>query len=120
MKRQIIVLALGSLFALPGFAAAATMNDNAATGYPLQSSAIVAPKTTSQVGDELIAAQRAGNFVINAETGQKANQLDPSAYPAHTALAVKSRAEVLDELVDAQNAGDIVVNAESGQTLHQL
>ena len=113
MKRQIIALALGSLFALPAFA-------NAELDYPPQASTTVAAKTVAQVRDELIAAKRTGNFVVNAETGQKANQLDPSAYPAHSKVAGKTRADVLAELEQAQRSGNIIANAELGATARQL
>ncbi len=113
MKRQIIALALGSLFALPAFA-------NAEMDYPPQATTTVPAQTVAQVRDELIASQRTGNFVVNAETGQKANQLDPSAYPAHSKVAGKSRTEVLGELEHAQRAGNIVANAETGEKANQL
>lgn len=113
MKRQIIVVALTGLFALPALA-------NEEMDYPPQASTSVPAKTVAQVRDELIAAQRAGDFVVNAETGEKANQIDPSAYPARTQVAGKTRATVLAELEQAQRAGDIVVNAETGEKANQL
>jgi len=113
MKRQIIAVALGSLFALPAFA-------NAELDYPPQATSTVAAKTVAQVRDELIAAQRAGDIVVNAETGEKANQLNPSAYPARGKVASKSRSQVLAELVKAHRTGDIIVNAELGTKASQL
>jgi hypothetical protein len=113
MKRQIIALALGSLFALPAFA-------NAEIDYPPQATSTAPAKTVAQVRDELIAAQRAGGIVVNAETGEKANQLDPSAYPARTRVAGKTRTEVLAELEQARRSGDIVANAETGQKANRL
>ncbi len=113
MKRQLIALALGSLFALPAFA-------NAEIDYPPQAATTVPAETVAQVRNELIAAQRAGNIVVNAETGEKANQLDPSAYPARSTLASKTRTEVLAELVQATRSGNIVANAETGKKVNQL
>lgn len=113
MKRQIIAVAIGSLFSLSAFA-------NAEIDYPPQPSVTAPAKTVAQVRDELIAAKRAGDFVVNAETGQKANQLDPSAHPAGAAFAGKSREEVLAELLAAKRAGDFVANAETGATANRL
>jgi hypothetical protein len=113
MKRQIIVVALGSLFALPAFA-------NEEMDYPVQQASTAPAKTVAQVRDELIAARRTGDFVVNAETGETANQLDASSYPSKTMVAGKSRAEVLAELENAERTGDIVANAESGEKANEL
>lgn len=113
MKRQVIAVALTGLFALPALA-------NEEMDYPPQASTTVPAKIVAQVRDELIAATRVGDFVVNAETGEKANQLDASAYPARTQAASKTRAEVLAELAQAQRAGDIVVDAETGEKANQL
>ena len=51
MKRQIIAVVLGSLFALPAFA-------NAETDYPPQAATALPAKTVAQVRDELIAARQ--------------------------------------------------------------
>jgi len=105
MKRQIIAVALGSLFALPAFA-------NAELDYPPQATSTVAAKTVAQVRDELIAAQRAGDIVVNAETGEKANSMH--------AASSKTRKQVLAELIAAHRSGDIIVNAELGTKASQL
>jgi len=113
MKRQIIAVVLGSLFALPAFA-------NAEIDYPPQAATAAAAKTVAQVRDELVAAERAGDFVVNAETGEKAYQLNPSAYPVRSAVAGKSHEQVLAALVKAQRTGDIVADAETGAKVNQL
>jgi hypothetical protein len=113
MNRRIIAVALGSLFALPAFA-------NQEMDYPPQQASTVPAKSVAQVRDELIAARRTGDFVVNAETGAKANQLDASSYPSETTVAGKSRSEVLAELQNAQRTGDIVANAETGEKVNQI
>jgi len=113
MKRQIIAVAIGSLFALPAFA-------NAEMDYPPQATSTVPAKTVAQVLDELIAAKHAGDFVVNAETGGKANEVYPYAYPPRTRFAGKTRAEVLAEIEQARQSGDIVANAETGEKVNQL
>lgn len=111
MKRQIAAVIIGSLFALPAFAG--TYSGTAAEwDYPTLSQA--ASKSRDEVLAELVQAERTGDVVANAETGQKAYQLYPSAYPARTAVASKSRAEVLAELVEAERNGEIIANAETG------
>lgn len=113
MKRQIIAIAVGSLFALPVLA-------NEEMDYPPQATTTVPGKTVKEVRNELIAARRAGDIVVNAETGEKANQVNPSAYPSRHRLAGKTAAEVFAELVDAQRNGEMVANAETGATENQL
>ena len=103
MKRQIIAIALGSLSALPAFA-------NEELDYPAQATTTAPAKTVAQVREDLIAANRAGDFVVNAETGEKAN----SARIAGS----KTREQVLAELVVARRAGDIVANAETGEKVN--
>ncbi len=105
MKRQLIALALGSLFALPAFA-------NAETDYPPQATTTVAAKTVAQVRNELIAAQRAGDIVVNAELGTTAKSTQSAG--------TKTRAEVLAALVHAKRSGNIVANAETGTKVNQL
>ena len=113
MKRQIIAVAIGSLFALPAFA-------NAEMDYPPQATSTAPAKTVTQVRDELIAAKRAGDFVVNAETGEKANESFQSDYPVRTEITGKTRAEVLAEVEQAWRAGDIIADAETGEKVNQL
>ena len=98
MKRQILAVALGSLFALPALA-----NNEIDAGYHAPEA--VSAKTVQQVRAELIAAQRAGDVVINGELGT-------TARPMHT--AGRTRADVLAEVSQARRSGDYVVNAELG------
>jgi Domain of unknown function (DUF4148) len=117
MKRQIAAVIIGSLFALPAFAG--TYSGTAAEwDYPALTQA--ASKSRDEVLAELIQAERAGDVVANAETGEKANQLFPSAYPAQAAVAGKSRAEVLAELIEAERNGEIIANAETGSLENSL
>ncbi len=67
MKRQIIAIALGSLFALPAFA-------NEESDHPPQAPTTAPAITATQVREELIGAKRAGDIVVNAETRAKVNQ----------------------------------------------
>ena len=112
MKRTIIAVALGSLFALPAFA-----NDE--MDYPRQEPSTVPAKTVTQVRDELSSAKRMGDFIVNGETGEKAYQANPSAYPNRIRHAGKSRTEVVAELEQARRSGDFVVNAETGERANQ-
>lgn len=113
MKRNVIAVLVGSLFALPALANYELYGNGVAPQAPLST------KGRADVRDELVAAQRSGEFIANAETGQKANQLDPQRYPA-VLVAGKSRAEVLAELADAQRTGEVIVNAELGLKANQL
>ena len=106
MKRQVLAVVVGSLFALPAFA-----NNEIDAGnlpQPMASS-----KSTNQVHAELVQAQRTGNVVVNAELGTTANQ-------AATMTSGKSREEVRAELEQAYRSGDIIINAELGTTAHRL
>jgi len=105
MKRQIIAIALTGLFALPAFA-------NEEMDYPPQGTTTVPAKTTAQVRNDLIDAQRAGGIVVNAELGTTAKSMRTAGN--------MSRAEVLAELIDAQRSGNTVANAESGEKVNQL
>jgi hypothetical protein len=99
MKRQLIAMIVGGLFALPALA----NNEIDAGNLPKN----VSPsKTTEQVRAELIAAQRAGEMVVNAELGTLAQK------PVQ--LAGKTTEQVRAELVAAQRAGEMIVNAELG------
>ena len=106
MKRQVIAVALGSLFALPAFA-----NNEIDPGYaPL----VVTAKSHDQVRAELIAAQQAGDVIENAELGTTAMHAAPATH------AGKSRDEVRAEVVKALRSGNYIVNAELGTTASQL
>jgi hypothetical protein len=113
MKRKLLAIALGGAFALPAFANYELYGNGVAPQAPLST------KGRAEVRDELVAAQRSGQFIANAETGQKANQLHPQSYPA-VLVAGKARAEVLAELADAQRRGDVIVNAELGLKANQV
>jgi hypothetical protein len=89
MKRQILAVALGSLFALPALA-----NNEIDSGYtpPAQDSqgvsevfvnaeqghvfvATTADKSRAEVLAEVANARRSGDYIANAELGTKASQL---------------------------------------------
>jgi hypothetical protein len=105
MKRQVIAIALGSFIALPALA-----NDEINAGNLPQS--VAATKAVAQVRAELLAAQRAGDVVVNAELGTTAKHAEQ--------LSTKSRADVRAEVRDARLSGDYIVNAELGTTANQL
>jgi Domain of unknown function (DUF4148) len=96
MKRQILAVALASLFALP---ALADEIDNG-TAQPVKSS-----MTREQVRAELVASQQGHRFV-DGEIG--------SGLSAPAQNAGKTREQVRAELIDAQSAGFIVVDGETG------
>ena len=79
-----------------------------------------APKTREQVRAELLQAQRNGDIIVNAETGQTARDMFPDLYPKTTVVAGKTRADVKAELSDAIRTGDIVADGETGLKLNQL
>jgi hypothetical protein len=112
MKRHILAIALGSLFALPAFAngdPAFSANEIDAGNLP---QAVVSVKSSEQVRDELVAAQAAGQVIVNAELGTLAVQPAP--------LAGKSVAQVRNELIAAQRSGDVVANGETGLTAREV
>lgn len=91
MKRQVIAVALGSLFALPalanneidaGYTAPAQRSTlsaeqvfvNAEQGYEFKA-ALVTGKSRVDVVSEVKQARASGNYIINAELGTRANQL---------------------------------------------
>jgi hypothetical protein len=104
MKRQIIAVALGSLFALPAFA-----NNEIDAGYAAP--VAVSAKSRADVRAELIAAQRAGDVVVNAELGTTAKSMR---------TAGKTRAQVIAEVEQARRSGNYIVNAELGTKASQL
>jgi hypothetical protein len=100
MKRHLLAIAVGSLFALPALA----NNEIDAGNLP----ANVTPSLTqAQVRAELIAAQRAGDVIVNAELGTTGRTVQHAG---------KTRNEVVAELIAAQQAGDVIVNGELGIT----
>jgi hypothetical protein len=107
MKRQVIALALGSLFALPALA----NNEIDAGNLP---QATVSAKSAEQVRAELLAAKQSGNWMVNAERGTQSRLGVP------TQLAGKSRGEVRDEVAQSRATGNYIVNAELGTTARQL
>lgn len=107
MKRQVLAVVVGSLFALPAFA----NNEIDAGNLPQP----MAPsKSTEQVRAELVQAQRSGNVVVNAELGTTAKQGAPMQHVG------KSRDEVRAELEQAYRSGEIIINAELGTTANRL
>jgi hypothetical protein len=90
MKRQILAVTLGSLFALPALA-----NNEINTGYASQ------PQPTMQRSIEMF---------IDAEQG----------YALQAAVDGKTRAEVRAEVVKSRTMGNYIVNAELGTKASQL
>ena len=86
MTRKVLVLALGSLLALPAFA----NNEIDAGNLP---GAVAATMTLEDVRMELMAAQRAGQVIANAELGTW--EKGPAQY------AGKTREQVADEAAAA-------------------
>jgi len=90
MKRQILAVTLGSLFALPALA-----NNEINTGYVSQ------PQPSMQRSIEMF---------IDAEQG----------YARQAVAEGKSRAEVRAEVVKSRTTGDYIVNAELGTKANRL
>ena len=90
MKRQVLAVALGTVFALPALA-----NNEISTGYVSQ------PQPTMQRSIEMF---------IDAEQG----------YALQAAAEGKSRAEVVAEVTKARSTGDYIVNAELGTKASRL
>jgi hypothetical protein len=103
MKRQVIAVVLGSLFALPALA----NNEIDAGNLPQD---VVSTKSRAQVGEEMIAAKQSGNWMVNAELGTQSKLSGPAQF------AGKSTGEVRAELEQAFRAGEMIVNAELGTT----
>ena len=103
MKRQIIAVALGSLFALPAFA-------DGEIGFEYWKAPMAeSSKTRAEVVAELVAAQRAGDVVVDGEIGTLQSASAPQAG--------KTRAEVLADLFAEYRAGNLAVDGETGQRL---
>lgn len=91
MKRQILAVALGSLFALPALA-----NNEIDSGY---------------TGPAQVSTQHANEVFVNAEQGYEFKT---------TSMSDKSRAEVVAEVAQARLSGDYIANAELGTKAGQL
>jgi hypothetical protein len=91
MKRQVIAVLVGGLFALPALA-----NNEIDTGYN-------APAQVSTLSAQQV--------FVNAEQGH--------VFTAKSTTD-KSRAEVVAEVVQARRSGDYIANAELGTKASQL
>ena len=107
MKRQVVAVLVGSLFALPAFA----NNEIDAGNLPAP---VATAKSRAQVHDEIVVAQRSGDWRVNQNLGTVSAPAKP------TQLAGKSRTEVRAEVAEARASGDYIVNAELGTTANQL
>jgi len=110
MKRTILSVAIGSLLALPAFATYAQNCEIDAGNLPKD---VQCTKTREQVRAELIAAQRAGDVIVDGEIGTTAG-----AMPMQSAGI--TREQVRAELIAAQRAGDVIVDGEMGTQAGQL
>ena len=90
MKRQLIAIALGSVFALPALA-----NNEIDAGSP-----------GTQYGSD-----KSNEVFVNAEQGWEHKPMT---------VAGKSREDVRAEVVSALRSGDFIINAELGTTAKQL
>jgi hypothetical protein len=99
MKRQIIAVAIGSLFALPAFADGEIGSDFRTLAKAESS------KTRAQVRAELVAAQATRGYV-DGEIGAQHAGMDSG----------KTRAQVVSELMAAQDDGGWV-DGETGQRI---
>ncbi len=88
------------------------------SGYATAADTATQGLSREQVLAELADAQRTGD-IVDAKTGMKLNELNPSAYPAKAVAEGKTRDQVLAELTEAQRTGDIV-DAKSGKKLNEL
>ena len=103
MKRQIIAVALGSLFALPAFA------DGEIGSEYWKAAMAESSKTRTAVVAELVAAQRAGQVVVDGEIGTLQSASAPQAG--------KTRAEVLAELISDRSNNNFSVDGETGSRI---
>ena len=106
MKRQVLAILAGSLFALPALA----NNEIDAGNLPQP---MASRKSTDQVRAELVQAQRSGNVIVNAELGTLAKQ-------GTSVASGKTREQVLAEVAAARRSGDYIINAELGTTAKHL
>ena len=68
----------------------------------------------------LLAAQRKGEIVVNAEAGIPVNEMFPGRYPTQAAERGMSREEVLADLREALRTGEFVANGENGMKLNEI
>ena len=99
MKRQVITLVLGTVFALPAFA----NNEIDAGSLPQD---VVSTKSRAQVGEELLAAKHSGNWMVNAELGTQSRPTAAAKFDG------KSKGEVRAELEQAYRTGEMIVRGE--------
>jgi hypothetical protein len=104
MKHQVIAIALGSALALPAFA----NNEIDAGSLPKP---VATTKTVDQVREELSAAKRTGDVMVNGELGY-------ASKPDHA--DGKTRSEVRADVVQARRSGNYIINAELGMKANQL
>ena len=103
MKRQIIAVALGSLFALPAFA-------DGEIGFEYWKAPMAeSSKTRAAVVAELVAAQRAGHVVVDGEIGTLLSAAAPQ--PG------KTRNQVLAELIRDRSSDSFSVDGETGNRI---
>jgi len=103
MKRQVVAVLIGSLFALPALANNEIDAGNLTTQpYPI--------KTRAQVRADLVAAQQSGNWMINSSLGTVSRQATMQSGGG------KSRGEVRSELERAFQDGEMIANSELGAT----
>jgi len=99
--------------------AAATLAPAAQAGELDPEPAGLSVASREQVRAEWADAQRNGELVASAETGQTARDLAPQRYPKPAAVVLKTRREVRAETINAIRSGD-VIDAETGLKLNQL
>lgn len=95
MTRKVLVLALGSLLALPVFA----NNEIDAGNLPPE---VATTMTREQVRSELMAAQRAGEVIANAELGTW--EKEPAEFAGKTRAQVAAEAEEAFAVTEAGRA----------------
>jgi Domain of unknown function (DUF4148) len=102
MKRHIVAIALGSLFALPAFATDGQIDHSWINAAPQSN------LSREQVRADLVAAQRAGEVVVDGETGVTALQAKSIKQAGNT------REEVLAQLMASKGSNPFGVDGEVG------
>ena len=110
MKRQVIAVLFGSLFALPAFADAQLDGETGLSPTPAVP-AQFAGKARADVRAELVQAYRSGRNNVDGEIGAASQPAQATA---------KSRAEVRAELVQAYRAGATHIDGEIGSAANRL